>query len=110
MSFTVHALNVHTNASETYGPFPGTAQLTYEHLRETERGDEIFVYVDPQDIGATATDPNPHDYDTWRDAEDCLRFDGWRRVRRIPTDDGKYSVMDYADAHFWTDLVIEPVE
>jgi hypothetical protein len=107
--FIVHASNIHTGENQIYGPFAGPPQLTYELLRANEDDGppfEIFAWYDPQDIAATATDPNPHEYDSWIDQEGDTRYDGWRHLTRKPVPADPTVTYTKPDGPFWTDLFL----
>jgi len=92
-AFYVHASNIHNNEMETYGPFPGSALLTYEFLRDGE-GSHIFSYADP--VFSDQAEEDDH----WTDQEGDTRYDGWRRCYDTDRQFG------YATGPFWTDLGI----
>lgn len=99
--FYVHASNIHTDESETYGPFPGQPAFTYEFMRsesdDVPDDDHIFFYREPcvgLDLGA----------DHWVDQEGEMRWDGWRRCYAT---DGQFGI---ERGPFWTDLNIEMVD
>jgi hypothetical protein len=106
-SFSVEASNIHTGEYETYGPFDGIPLLTYEFVRASDaRDDHIFVWVDPPDIGDR--DQNPHDYASWTDLEGERRFDGWRRIQSVESDNARQAALGVTHSEpvgpFWTDL------
>lgn len=103
MTFYIHASNIHTGASETYGPFPGVPGFTYEFMRclsdePMPPDDHIFMYFDGLPDGTLNIG------DHWHDQEGEIRTDGWRRCKAINGSFGNET------GPFWTDLSIDTAE
>lgn len=114
-AFYVHAGNVHTDELETYGPFPGLPQLTYEFLRDSD-GAHLFIFADPtvddEKLANLHTDrDNPCEAkDHWHDQEGEVRLDGWRRCYEDhPSEGGAGGAFGIPEGPFWTDLSISVV-
>lgn len=99
--FMVHASNIHTDETETYGPFPGSPLFTYDFMRcsgeeNVPDDDHIFSYSDNGD--STRGE--------WFDQEGAVRYDGWRRCYYRPID-ARRGNFGIEHGPFWTDLFIE---
>jgi hypothetical protein len=94
--FYVSAYNIHTDAHERYGPFPGTPAVTYEFLRcemTPESSGHIFMFSEDRGLAAEG----------WIDQEGERRTDGWRRCYDLAGSFGNEA------GGWWTDLDIEPI-
>lgn len=105
--FWVIASNIHTSEAETYGPFAGPPQLTYELLRANEDEGppyEIFQFSDAW--YPALIDSDDPAYSSWVDQEGDIRYDGWRALERKPIPGAPRSSSTHPVGPYWTDLVI----
>lgn len=90
--FFVHASNIVSGASDTYGPFPGHPFLTYEFLRADYEDSTGHIFAHKED--------RPGE-EGWAHEEPPNVTFGWRRCYDT---DGQFGV---EAGPYWTDLFIE---